>query len=111
MGKGEGANKDKNMARAAHKTEVAKVDIKRLRLTKADADPVRVQADWDDSHGQGLAGGMLINYDDFERFDDGKVAKILALLQSPKKSVKMADETVKGWNRVRTTLLRHTGRD
>merc|ERR1719341_45830 len=45
-----------------------------------------------------------IGYDDFERFNEGDLGKISALLKSPKKSVKLIDKTMKGWNRERSTL-------
>ena len=45
-----------------------------------------------------------IGYDDFESFNEGDLAKISALLKSPKKSVKLIDKTMKGWNRERSTL-------
>merc|ERR1719239_48841 len=45
-----------------------------------------------------------IGYDDFESFNKSDLAKISALLKSPKKSVKLIDKTMKGWNRERSTL-------
>ena len=45
-----------------------------------------------------------IGYDDFEKFNEGDLGKISALLKSPKKSVKLIDKTMKGWNRERSTL-------
>ena len=39
-----------------------------------------------------------IGYDDFESFNEGDLGKITALLKSPKKSVKLIDKTMKGWN-------------
>ena len=45
-----------------------------------------------------------IGYDDFESFNEGDLGKISALLKSPKKSVKLIDKTMKGWNRERSTL-------
>merc|ERR1719234_1697250 len=45
-----------------------------------------------------------IGYDDFETFNEGDLTKISALLKSPKKSVKLVDKTMKGWNRERSTL-------
>merc|ERR1719370_2212828 len=45
-----------------------------------------------------------IGYDEFEKFNEGDLGKISALLKSPKKSVKLIDKTMKGWNRERSTL-------
>merc|ERR1719228_2179574 len=45
-----------------------------------------------------------IGYDEFEKFNEGDLGKISALLKTPKKSVKLIDKTMKGWNRERSTL-------
>jgi len=45
-----------------------------------------------------------IDYEDFEGFSDADLAKLSALLQPPKKSVKLIDKTMKGWNRERSTM-------
>ena len=45
-----------------------------------------------------------IGYDDLESFYEGDLGKITAMLESPKKSVKLIDKTMKGWNRERSTL-------
>ena len=45
-----------------------------------------------------------IGYDEFEKFNEGDLGKISALLKTPKRSVKLIDKTMKGWNRERSTL-------
>ena len=45
-----------------------------------------------------------IDYDDFEEFLTGRLGQINELLKDPKKSVKLVDKTMKGWNRERSTL-------
>jgi len=60
--------------------------------------------------GSGNKGGRKkkliehIDYDDFEGFVVSDLSKITDMLKSPKKSVKLIDKTMKGWNRERSTL-------
>jgi len=45
-----------------------------------------------------------IDYEEFEDYIEGKLAKITDLLKTPTKSVKLVEKTMKSWNRERATL-------
>jgi len=63
-----------------------------------------------DDEGGGNKGGRKkkqtehIDYDFFEDFVESELGHITDLLKFPKKSVKLIDKTMKGWNRERSTL-------